>query len=392
MAQYHMTPDGPKPCRARKGKCPYSHYTTPEGAVAAAELETRKADAGRARKNLETRLNNLSPDEAVQPVHDLNQRGDFGPQLIQKMDEIEERTGTRPEFVPGISSAQFDGPGGKINFMATRGYQIEGNPPRVIPTWTLSTSQEFGPQKINKKSEVYPLGNEAEGKVFKRDAYAMLNDSTSRAWPGDPETANAKRDQAVDSFVNVVNTCETAERGAVAADNVGFSNFSKSTNEKIEGQADWSESIMRGQEVREVLASPKYRDLIPEVQMTVQDSKSKKSPNYWTARRSYDGWSVHLTREGKTESKPVYSKEELQSEIYGFSRNEMKSSEERAQRSSSDTAELFSQTELAIDAHDERTRAKWAREEEEQVAQEHEELYHDPEPKKGLNKLFSLFN
>lgn len=394
MAKYHMTPEGPKKCSAQSIEtCHYSHYATPEGAVAAYEIEKEKKSAVETKRDLEDRLRNLSDDEAVQPIHDMNSRGDLGPSITERMNEIEERTGQRPQFVPGMTEGTFKGPGGEQHFSARKGYTVEGNPPRVVPNWTLSSHQVLNGRVINKSAESYPLTNEGEGRELKKAALAKLTESTERAWPGDPAEAQARRDGAVDSFVNVVNSCESAERGVLEADRVGFSNFRGSTDEKIVVKADWAESVVEPQQMIDAMNSDRYKRKQPEVNVLIQDSKCKTSPNYWTAERDSEGWRVHLTRGDQTEVRPVEDMDELHSTIHDFSRNEMGSSEERATRSAENTKDFFGVTEFQVQQHESRVAESQEEERRERDAELHDELYGEkPKLKKtGLGKLFSVF-
>lgn len=394
MAKFHMTPEGPKKCSAQSHEtCRYTHYSTPEGAVAAHEIETEKKSAVNTKRDLEYRLENLNDNEAVQPLHDMQDRGDLGPTLMARVNAIEERTGQRPEFIPGIAEAVFKGPGSELHFAARKGYTVEGSPPRVVPNWTLSTHQTLNGRVINKTEESYPLTNEAEGRELKKAALAKLTESTEKAWPGDPAMAQQKRDAAVDSFVNVVNSCETAERGILEADRVGFSNFRGSTDEKVVVKADWAESVIEPQNMIDAMNSDRYRGKQPEVNVLIQDSMCKSSPNYWTAERSNEGWKVHLTRDGQTEVKPVEDMDELKSTIYNFSKTEMGSSEERASRSAENTTDFFGVTEFQVQQQEERAEAHREEERREREAELHDDLYGEkPKLKQsGIGKLFSIF-
>lgn len=394
MAKYHMTPEGPKKCSAQSLEtCHYTHYSTPEGAVAAYEIEKEKKSSVETKHDLERRLNNLRDDEAVQPVHDMNSRGDLGPSIVERMNEIKERTGERPQFIPGIAESTFKGPGSEQHFSARKGYTVEGSPPRVVPNWTLSSHQILNGRTINKSEESYPLTNEGEGRELKKAALAKITESTQRAWPGDPAEAQAHRDATVDSFVNVVNSCETAERGVLEADRVGFSNFRGSTDEKVSVKADWAESVVEPQQMVDALNSDRYKNSQPEVNVLIQDSKCKSSPNYWTAERDSDGWRVHLTRSGQTEVRQVEGMDQLRSTIYDFSRDEMGSSEERASRSADNTKDFFGVTEYQTQQHEARVAEAREEERKERDLELHDELYGERPKlqKSGLGKLFSIF-
>lgn len=394
MAKFHMTPEGPKKCSAQSLEtCHYTHYSTPEGAVAAYEIEKEKKSAVSTKRDLEERLHNLNDDEAVQPIHDMQTRGDLGPSIVERMDEIEARTGSRPQFMPGITNGTFKGPGGEQHFMARKGYTVEGSPPRVVPNWTLSSYQVLNGRKINQSEESYPLTNEQEGRELKKAALAKITASTERAWPGDPAAAQQKRDEAVDSFVNVVNSCETAERGVLEADRVGFSNFRGSNDEKVVVKADWAESVIEPQHMVDAMNSDRYRGKQPEVNVLIQDSQCKTSPNYWTAERGDEGWRVHLTRSGQTEVRSVENMDELRSTIYDFSKNEMGSSEERAQRSSDNTTDFFGVTEYQVQQQEARAAEHREEERRERELELHDELYGEKPKlqKSGIGKLFSIF-
>lgn len=394
MAKYHMTPDGPKKCSAQtEESCHYTHYSTPEGAIAAAEIEKSKKSAVEAKAALENRLNNLSDDEAVQPVHDFSTRGDLGPSIVERMDEIEARTGKRPQFVPGIASGIFKGPGGEYHFTASKGYAVEGNPPRVIPHWTLTTQQVLNGRTINRERESYPLTNAVEGRTLKKAAFSKLTQQTERAWPAEASTAQTKRDESVDSFVNVVNSCETAERGVLEADRIGFSNFRESTDDKVVVKADWAESVVHPQNMIDAMNSDRYKRTNPDVHVLIQDSQCKRSPNYWTAERDAQGWRVHLTRGNDTEVREVDDMDTMKSTIYDFSRNEMHSSEERASRSAQDTSDFFGVTEFQVQKQEERVAEQKHQDQLEREKDLHEDLYGEkPKLRKGgLGKLFSAF-
>lgn len=329
--KFHVTPDGPKPCKAKKGGCPYSHYDTKDGAEIAYQMQEKAKVTDARVRELAQKINDL-PDDKKKIVNiDFDNRGsDYARNIGNEIERHYRDTQKRPEFVQGSFNATLDNPGPwNYGFNARKNYVVAGRPAKIIPTWTL---------EITKDSETIetvdcPLMTSAEGRHMKREAYRLVTEATSKGWPNDKSQAQRKRREVLDSFINVVKTTETEERGAEKAQQVDFSYFKDSTDTEIIAKADYSETTFRARSIEDALKDSRYDDVTPDVSVVLQDSRAKTSLNYWTLAGKNNSWVIHKTYEdGRNETVGPFSDPQVAYDtITDFTTNNMSMSKKRSE-------------------------------------------------------------
>lgn len=392
--RYHMTETGPKPCRARPGNCPLDHSDTREGAVAQHEANIMRRDNKRRQQELQQEFQNLTKDQKVTGYYNMIDRGHYGRMLANDVQEIYNRTGARPEYVDGLLFTEFKDSTGVINVevSAQKSYEIVGNPAHISPVWNLRIKEERAGVLIEDKSERYPLTTQNEGRQLNQGMYRLVTDGLDRANISSSE-AEAKRSQVMDSFINGVKSIETLERGAPEAQNLGFSYFKGSDDNRIIARADYAETAISPKDLEDVIESGQYRTKDPDVQIMIQDSDAKTSKAYWTASYKDDKWSIStVDRDGNASVQPVRDSEQASQIVHDFSISEMNFNKERAVGSANFIEEFVEDTDAIRERH--RIRLDRSRQSEQEKLEidrrrkEHLRLYSGDNRSKKPDSLF----
>lgn len=335
--KFHMTPKGPKPCRASQGKCHYAHYNTKEGAEAAHNMQQKQQNFQEEKNALQSRIADMTPDEKTRIHYDLFDRGDFGQQLAQQREEIYQRTGKFPQLTQGTLTATIPGgEGPDYQFVAEKEYDVTGTPVKLTPTWNLRIQHEAHGQRFVHETTSIPLSTPVDGQQLKKEAYSMLTRATHTA-SANTQRADAQRDALVDSFINGVSSIETSERGPDNADSLGFSFFQGTTDNRIVARADYAETSFGPRTLQRALQSTRYAHHTPDMNIMVQDSNAKKSSAYWTVTHENDEWYVRCTDAGgsTTTQGPYREPSDVAHHTYEFAVNNMEhASRNRAHESS----------------------------------------------------------
>ena len=298
--KYHATPDGVKVCDATQRKCKYQDFSTYEEALHHYNtVKTHEENsATRVREQLIERIQSLPPEKFPTYEFDLmnldtNLR--FRSHVVKM---LEREKGVSPELIDVKAKATIVGDNGKtVAMRLSKKHSVNhGTPPTVNTFWELSAGV-VGGAPIGRTS--YPLMTATDSREFKKGLKSTFDTIYDTTYSDPVKRAEAKR-AMIDRVVSMINGIETMERGAVAADSLGFSYFKGSTPDHLVARSGYAEGVFDERTFEQALQSENYKYTVPKVTVQLQDSLSKMSNNYWTLRTD-DGhnWTLTTTVNGE---------------------------------------------------------------------------------------------
>lgn len=349
----HVIPHvGVRECGASVRKCPYQHFDDVLEARRFYE-EQENAHVYASQTTYDeylSRMRNLTDDQHPFAVVNLNHRDDTLRRFHNHIIETRQTKGIEPVLISLEVNYTISGPTDNIQFNAVKRHNVVGTPPSVVTSWDITTTSVMNGEL---EHHVFPLMTAGDGRDMKRGVKDMIEHAIDVSSVKGQQAQQIKS-EIIDGFVNSVNSVETLERGSSRADALGFSFFRGSDKNTLVAKADYGETSFDATSIAQALSSSNYRDHTPNLDITVQDSMSKRSASFWTIK-STDGnsWQVFKTfADGHTEiSEPSANADEVASDVYEFSKD-MTTAESRQAECYYYVRDLIDGTKVAIYDHE----------------------------------------
>lgn len=305
--KWHISPKGVRPCNADVRDCPYKHYLTQQEAERAQAKVDDYYNQFDSESKIEKDIDSDDQMVAFKVHYNVTERSICIRREGNKFQYLKQKYGTSPKYVRLSMPTSFYNRDKSFRIYVNRSYDIYGFPARTFPKYTISVrdcSKDYrGPNPI--LSEEMPATSRDEVKNIKRVLYSAITDCALKTFD-DEEEAYKRRDNAIDAAINTMKSIETMDRGVTKADEVGLSFFSGSDDDVLRAKVNWRETSFNENDVRQALASRRYKELSPNVDITLQDYKNGESNRGWTIHCMNDEWDVYFTDYSLDEDQVTY--------------------------------------------------------------------------------------
>jgi len=393
--KFHITESGPKPCKARTGKCPYAesdHFSTKsEGTFRqdyiAFHNKKLKDDYFAQKEKFLDPFNTTS----------LKVRAERGDVVANRhlVKEIENKENSVGELTFVNYSRDFSflspkslglDPSKAVTMKLARSFETSDAALEVIPVWTVTLSHPSDKYKPEQELK-FRLRNEHDRRVMELKIHEFARLGASKMFP-DEKNTQFNQEYMSDKIISTIHSVENENHSAKKVKEMGLS-FFKNEDQKIIVNQNY-DSTFRPKHIKERLRLSPYYPEKPETKIRLWDSEAGVSSNWWSINVEDGEYSIMTnTRDEPRKKTVISSPEQARDIVKNFTQNVMLSQTPELVKEKSEFAFNFiSETQKVFKEHEERIKS-----EKNNKREIDNELYdRDAEEKSGslVGKLFKL--
>lgn len=402
--KYHLTPDGPKICKASFRMCPYaSHFGTEESAFAAEKiLNEHNAQLDHV-EQLKAFVQNPDNRYFIRSPFLFDDNSKSARQLGDELDRRFKEHGFEPQLFHSMGTFRLqNGVANPVEVSVMRVDGVDEENAKIVGNWRVSTKMNMTgvPGQDSTTNVMLDFNSEQSAKrSFAQVREIFYNGAVRSGLFNEEEKADELADQMQSKFQKMFNAIEGNAAGDFELWERGYGYFQGSDGETIVAREDYGTSAFRGENVRRFLAENHYyASYTPELDIRVSETNERNGTS-WAVYKSGDQWHVE---EGKADgTKNDYVCAEPQ-EVYNtvswiISETVNPGDQEAAKKKGQYAGVLMFDCESALRKNREKVAAYW---EAERVAKEarknnstNNDLYDRNSEEKGslMGKIFDVF-
>lgn len=368
--RFHLTPEGPKRCKAKSGACRYSgqHFSSVESAITSQTIAHEKANKKDRIKKLEEGLTDFSNENFMRSSFALDQDTRTARNFAEELASRTKVIGVAPKLHHAVGSWRLkNGATMPVHVNVQRVARLDKESETYVGAWTINTkmtnysrtediiSQEITLQFNDEHSSRRSLLQANE--VF-RNALIM---SGLRE---DEDTLESKTEDMTESFKAMVNAVETEAQGEdnLWKKNMGY--FTKSDSFTIRVDESFNDSAFTGENFANFLKDNyMYETRTPETDLRITDV-NKKTGASWSINRKDEKWTIEIIdSEGNKSYSECPTSKDLHAHVYYAALDHINPDDKRESHRKAEYArELMDKVEESLEKNKERASETWNKE------------------------------
>lgn len=402
--RFHITPTGPKRCKATFRACPFAdHYGSEESALAA-DAVIQRNNAHRAElKRLEDNHRNPDPRYFSRTSFNFG-AGNTSPRKFgQEIDARIDNLGVKPQIYHSMGQFRMEnGNGMEVNMQVMRMTEIDEGLARYTGVWRfINKSNKIGLHRHSKTNSdvVLDFSTAQACRRSMLQAREMFRTAVISSGVYDEEKADAAADNMAEDFKNMFNAVESDAAGDFDLWDRGMGYFTKSDSDTIVVNENYRTTAFRAENFRNFIQEcPYYHSVNPNAEIRVTDRHPFTGAS-WSLKRESNQWSVDKTyADGRSETVLVNTPQEALDHVYYHNLAEVNPNDEKESLEKGRYAgELVQQVEICLE-NNKAVVEKWWSETSSMTVEDakkimNNEIYDLKEEPKGsiMGKIFETF-
>lgn len=308
---YHITPEGPKRCKASLRSCPYaSHFGSEESAFAAQQI--LEADTKHRQKVKELKASLIRGDDRYVINGAISFFRDSRNGSVRAYAHTIEQRFRKTDVYPDVLRAKIDfytqnGSYKPVEMIVKRDIEVDEETAKFRGTWKVTTSTKLsqyrGFEEI-KQETTLDFSTEAKTKRSLSQIREVFRNGVQlgATYDIDEKQIDEETDRIFEKFKTTFNALESETLGDFEMWERGYGYFQGSDGQVLVANEDYETSAFRSENVRRFLkTNPYYASYVPRVEVRVSDY-NKRTGAGWAVYKTNQKWYVSEKNEDGSES------------------------------------------------------------------------------------------
>lgn len=292
--KYHLTPNGPRKCTAKKGRCPYiaeDHFETNDNMFNVDYYEfNKKRETERYREKFRSLFN-----EDLGVFETLESGGKNPMRRIGEIIENKRNNDEPVNFVNIFHSLRFHN--SKKDFKdqtevtMMRSFHDDEEKQMIYPQWTFKLYHTtYSGEKIEQKLD-FIIRKPIDYSIMESKVHEWCWLAASKEYSGDE--LDDKQEEMFAQIWSQVRATEVENRSEADAVQHGMSYFKKEGPNKLTANVNYNSTFTTAHVARK-LSDQEYWSVVPDFDIRVYDDESNSSDNFWAVKYRDDKFHVTL--------------------------------------------------------------------------------------------------